>query len=194
MWRTIPVQDPLGRPISATYSLANEGQTAIVEMAAASGLDLVLSNERNPRMTSTYGTGQLLLDALDQGVSHIILGIGGSATNDGGAGLLQAIGVQLLDAKGQPISRGGEALAQLNRIDMSHIDERFQNVQLEIACDVDNPLLGPNGATAVYSAQKGASQADQVILEAALSHFHTVIERDLKRQVADIPGAGAAGD
>ncbi|MBJ8244206.1 glycerate kinase [Staphylococcus pseudintermedius] len=193
VWRTIPVQDPLGRPISATYSLANEGQTAIVEMAAASGLDLVLSNERNPRMTSTYGTGQLLLDALDQGVSHIILGIGGSATNDGGAGLLQAIGVQLLDAKGQPISRGGEALAQLNRIDMSHIDERFQNVQLEIACDVDNPLLGPNGATAVYSAQKGASQADQVILEAALSHFHTVIEQDLKQQVADIPGAGAAG-
>lgn len=192
-WRTISVQDPLGRPISATYSLANEGQTAIIEMAAASGLDLVMPTERNPRITSTYGTGQLLLDALEQGVSHIILGIGGSATNDGGAGLLQAIGVQLLDAKGQPISRGGEALAQLNRIDMSHIDTRFQNVQLEIACDVDNPLLGPNGATAVYSAQKGASQADQLILEAALSHFHTVIERDLKRQVADIPGAGAAG-
>ncbi|MEJ7541488.1 glycerate kinase [Staphylococcus intermedius] len=192
-WRTITVQDPLGRTISATYSLANEGQTAIIEMAAASGLDLVKPEERNPLVTSTYGTGQMLRDALDQGVSHIILGIGGSATNDGGAGLLQAIGVQLLDANGQSISRGGQGLAQLTHIDLSQLDPRLSHVQLEVACDVDNPLLGPNGATTVYSQQKGATEQDQVILEDALTQFHTVIVRDLRRQVANIPGAGAAG-
>lgn len=191
--RTITVQDPLGRTISAPYSLANQGQTAIIEMAAASGLDLVAPDERNPLVTSTYGTGQMLLDALDQGVSHIILGIGGSATNDGGAGLLQAIGVQLLDDVGQSISRGGQGLAQLAHIDMSQLDARFHHIQLEVACDVDNPLLGPNGATAIYSQQKGADEKDQVTLEHALTRFHTIIEQDLKRRVANVPGAGAAG-
>lgn len=192
-WRTVTVQDPLGRPIRATYSIANQGQTAIIEMAAASGLDLVAPHERNPLVTTTYGTGMLLLDALEQGVSHIILGIGGSATNDGGAGLLQAIGVQLLNAEEQSIPVGGQALTQLAHIDMSKLDPRFQNVHLEVACDVDNPLLGPNGATAVYGRQKGASEADQVVLEAALTQWNKVIEQDLNKKIAHFPGAGAAG-
>ncbi|ARJ50581.1 glycerate kinase [Staphylococcus lutrae] len=192
-WRTTTVLDPLGRPIRATYSIANQGKTAIIEMAAAAGLHLVKPNERNPLQTTTYGVGMLLLDALDQGVSHIILGIGGSATNDGGAGLLQALGVQLLDINGEEIPRGGEGLIKLARIDDTTLDARFQHVQLDVACDVDNPLLGPRGATAVYGKQKGASAQDQERLEGALTQLNQCFERDLKRQVSHLPGAGAAG-
>lgn len=190
---TTTVTGPLGSPVEATYSIANEGRTAVIEMAAASGLDLVPKAQRNPLISTTYGTGELLRHALDQGVSHIILGIGGSATNDGGAGLLQALGVRLYDAQGNDLPFGGEALQHLARIDREGQDPRFDNILFEVACDVDNPLLGYRGATAIYSQQKGATAEDQVILESALTQWNTVIEKTLNKRVKNIPGAGAAG-
>ncbi|AVQ33800.1 glycerate kinase [Staphylococcus muscae] len=193
VWRTIKVTGPLGEAVHASYSIAFEGTTAIIEMAAASGLDLLAPETLNPLMATTFGTGEMIKDALDQGATKIILGIGGSATNDGGAGLLQALGVALLDAKGKPIERGGAALQHLAHIDMTKMDARLMDVTFEVACDVTNPLLGKMGATAVYGAQKGVTDETFPILEHALTQYHNVIKQDLHKDVADIPGAGAAG-
>lgn len=192
-WRMVTVTDPLGRPIQAAYSIANKGKTAVIEMASASGLGLIARDERNPLKTTTFGTGELVLDALNQGVSHIILGIGGSATNDGGAGFIQALGGRLLDKHGQDLPFGGAALAQLATIDLTRFDPRLKEITFEVACDVDNPLLGESGATMIYGPQKGALAEEIQSLESALVHYNEVIQRDLHQYIAHEPGAGAAG-
>lgn len=189
----VEVTDPLGQRAASFYALTGDGRTAMIEMAAASGLAMVPPAQRNPEVTTSYGTGELIVAALNAGARHLILGIGGSATNDGGAGMLQALGVQLLDAEGQPIARGGAPLAQLARIDLSGMDPRLAECTIEVACDVDNPLTGPRGASAIFGPQKGATPAMVQSLDAALKHFATIIARDVGVEVDAVPGAGAAG-
>lgn len=190
---TVEVSDPLGRPVTAHYGRIQEGKVAILEMAAASGLALVAESERDPCRTSTFGTGELIVHALDQGVDDIIIGVGGSATNDGGAGMAQALGYQLQDRRGQPIERGGGHLIKLDSIDGSGRHPRLSQVNVYVACDVNNPLCGPSGAAAVYGPQKGASKEDILILDHALTHFAHIIDRDLKVDLMGVAGAGAAG-
>ncbi len=185
--------DPLGRSIVAHFGLFDDGRTAVIEMASASGLERLDPSERDPRVTTTRGTGDLLLAALNEGATHIIIAIGGSATNDGGAGFAQALGARLLDADGHDLPPGGAALAQLARIDVSGLDPRLASVSIQVACDVDNPLCGVEGASAVYGPQKGADASTVVELDAALAHYAEIVHRDLGRDVAAIPGAGAAG-
>lgn len=192
-YREVEVEGPLGDPVRANYGLIDEGRTGVVELASASGLTLIPSERRDPRRASTYGFGQLLEAARRQGVASIIAGIGGSATNDGGAGMAHALGYRLLDAAGQDLPRGGAALAHLDRIDPSGFDPAWRSVSVMVACDVTNPLTGPGGASYVYGPQKGAGPDAVRELDKALSHLADVIEHDLGRQVADIPGAGAAG-
>ncbi|WBL71643.1 glycerate kinase [Serratia liquefaciens] len=187
------VTGPLGQPVQAFYGLLGEGETAVIEMAAASGLHLAPKAQRDPRMTTSYGTGELILAALERGVKAIILGIGGSATNDGGAGMLQALGVKLLDDQRQCLQPGGAALAQLAYIDLSGMDPRLQQVNITAACDVDNPLCGANGASAVFGPQKGATPETVAQLDAALRHYGTLLEQATGREVINVPGAGAAG-
>ena len=189
----IDATDPLGRSIEATYALIDEGETAIIEMAAASGLTLLSNQERNPRVTSTQGTGILIRNALDRGVKKILLGIGGSATNDGGAGLAVALGVKLLDAQGEELPQGGAALIKLVNIDMSGLDPRLAKVQIEVACDVQNPLCGPEGASAVYGSQKGANSEDIQDLDTALRNFGEVLSRTAGTNLLELIGGGAAG-
>lgn len=189
----IEVTDPLGRPIGAAYALIDEGETAIIEMAAASGLTLLRNQERNPRVTSTQGTGILIKNALEHGVKKILLGIGGSATNDGGAGLAVALGVELLDAQGNKLPPGGAALANLVRIDMSGLDPRLAKVQIEVACDVQNLLCGPEGASVVYGPQKGANPEDIRALDIALKNFGEVLSRVAGTNLLELAGGGAAG-
>jgi glycerate 2-kinase len=162
-------------------------------MAAASGLALVAPNLRNPLLTTTYGTGELIKAALDTGVCHLIIAIGGSATNDGGAGMLQALGVKLLDQAGREIGSGGGNLANLDRIDINSMDSRLKTCRIEAACDVDNPLTGPKGASAVFGPQKGATPEMVARLDANLTRYARLIMRDLGVQVGSVPGAGAAG-
>jgi glycerate kinase len=192
-YRTVQVEGPLGDPVQATYGLIEAGRTGVVELAAASGLTLIPAERRDPRNTSTYGFGQLLAAVRAAGVERIIAGIGGSATNEGGAGMAQALGYALLDSAGADLPRGGAALARLARIDGSGFDPAWRSVKLMVACDVTNPLTGPLGASAVYGPQKGADEAAVRELDAALANFAVVIERDLGKRVADVPGAGAAG-
>lgn len=187
------VSDPLLRPIQATYGLTGDGQTAIIEVASASGLNRLTPAERNPLLTSSFGTGELIRAALDAGARHFILGIGGSATNDGGMGLLQALGVQFFDAQGQPLTHGGGALAQLQKIDVSTIDPRLADCQFDVACDVDNPLIGAKGASAVFGPQKGATPEMVLQLDHNLRRLAHVIERDLHIDVAQVAGTGAGG-
>ncbi len=189
----INVTDPLGRPIKATYGLIDDGATAVIEMAAASGLTLLRHEERNPRITSTQGTGVLIKDALDRGVKKILLGIGGSATNDGGAGLATALGVKLLDAQGKELPPGGATLANLVNIDMSGIDPRLSDVKIEVACDVQNPLCGPEGASAVYGPQKGANLEDIKVLDTALQNFGERLSESAGANLLELAGGGAAG-
>jgi len=170
-----------------------EAVSAVVELAAASGLALLSLARRDPRKTSTFGFGQLLSDARQTGVGAVIAGIGGSATNDGGAGMAQAIGYRLLDAAGHDLPRGGAALAQLDRIDATNVDTGWSSVKVEVACDVTNPLTGLEGASFVYGPQKGADRQTVQMLDRALAHLAEVIERDLGKRVRDIPGSGAAG-
>ena len=186
------VDDPLGRPHTAVYGLTHDGM-AVIEMAQASGLLLLAEGERDPLVTSTYGTGQLIKDALDQGARRFIIGIGGSATNDGGAGMAQALGYGFFDENGDEPARGGGALAGLARIDASGADERLSACRFTVACDVDNPLLGPCGASAVFGPQKGATPEKVDMLEEALSNFAYRLREDMGKDVAGIPGAGAAG-
>jgi glycerate 2-kinase len=187
------VTGPLGDRVKAFFGVLGDGKTAVIEMAAASGLHLVPSEKRNPLVTTTRGTGELILAALDEGAEHIIIGIGGSATNDGGAGMIQALGGRLLDRHGQEIGLGGGSLSELADIDLSGLDVRLKHVKIEVACDVDNPLTGPKGASAVFGPQKGATPEMVATLDKNLHHYADVIERVLGKQVKDIPGAGAAG-
>jgi glycerate kinase len=189
---TAAAHDALGRPLDAGWGIIDE-DTAVIEMAAASGLTLLTEDERDPRIASTYGTGELVRAALDAGCRRIIVGIGGSATNDGGAGMAQALGARLLDDAGQDLPPGGAALARLSRIDASGLDPRFGQCRLLAASDVFNPLCGPQGASLVYGPQKGATPAVAQELDAALNHYAQVIERDLGVRVLDLAGAGAAG-
>ncbi|MGB4476726.1 MAG: glycerate kinase, partial [Bacillota bacterium] len=190
---TAEVLDPLGRPVTAEYGIMGDGHTAVIEMAAASGLPLLKDYERNPRVTSTYGTGQLIEAALDAGATKLIVGIGGSATNDGGAGMAQALGARLLDRSGNEIQRGGAALKDLAAIDVSGMDSRLSDVEIIVACDVTNPLTGPKGATAVYGRQKGATEEMIEELDRALANYARVIREQLHKDVEDVSGAGAAG-
>jgi glycerate kinase len=187
------VTGPLGEPVSAFYGLMGDGATAVIEMAAASGLEQVPPARRNPLHTTSYGTGQLILNALDAGARRFVLGVGGSATNDGGAGMLQALGGRLLDAAGAELNAGGGALAALARIDLSDLDARIKDSVFDIACDVSNPLVGPQGASAIFGPQKGATPAMVEQLDANLRHYAEVIAHDLGQQVAEVPGAGAGG-
>ena len=187
------VRDPLGNDIEAQYGVLGDGVTAVIEMAAASGLTLVPKEKRNPLATTTYGTGQLIKAALDQGSRKLIIGIGGSATNDGGAGMAQALGVKLLDGNQQDIDWGGGCLNGLVAIDTSGIDARIAETETVVACDVSNPLTGQQGASAVYGPQKGATPEMVAVLDANLKHFDAVLQRELGKSVGDVPGAGAAG-
>jgi len=189
----VDVTGPLGEPVMASYGLTGDRKTAVVEMAAASGLALVAPERRNPLVTTTRGTGELIKAALDAGVCHLIIGIGGSATNDGGAGMLQALGVKLQDHAGREIGFGGGRLADLERIDISGLDPRLESCRIEAACDVNNPLTGPNGASAVFGPQKGATPEMVAQLDANLSRYAGLISRDLGLRVDQVPGAGAAG-
>jgi glycerate kinase len=188
----VSAKDPLERPVRATVGLVG-GDIAVIEMAAASGLPLLRAEERDPFHASTYGTGQLIRAALDHGVSEIILGVGGSATVDGGAGALQALGVHLLDANRQPIPPGNAGLAALSSIDRGDLDQRLDHVRLRVACDVKNPLTGAQGAAAVFGPQKGAGPEDIPVLDANLARFAAIARRDLGLDVDSPPGAGAAG-
>lgn len=189
----VKVTGPLGQPVTGFYGLTGDGRTAVIEMAAASGLALVPPAQRNPELTTSYGTGELIAAALDAGARHLILGLGGSATNDGGAGMLQALGVRLLDAAGDELPRGGAALARLGRIDASDLDARLRECRIDVACDVDNPLTGARGASAIFGPQKGATPAMVQSLDAALAHYAAIIARDLGVAVDAVEGAGAAG-
>lgn len=187
------VTAPLGDTTVAEWGLSADKKTAIIEMAAASGLHLVPETARNPLMTTSYGTGELIKAALDCGVEKIILGIGGSATNDAGVGMLQALGAKFLDQQGNILTFGGAALQHLAQIDMSQLDPRLFDVQFEVACDVDNPLCGANGASAVFGPQKGATVAMVAQLDQALAHFADIVAQQYQKNIADIAGAGAAG-
>lgn len=188
--RTVRVEGPLGTPLDATYAV--DGTTAVVEMAAASGLAL-LGDAPDVRRASTRGTGELLRDALDRGATRIVLGIGGSATNDGGAGALAALGARFLDASGAELAPVPDALARVARVDLRALDARLGAVDLAIACDVDNPLTGPHGASAVYGPQKGATRDDVAFLDAMLARLADATEATTGRVLRDVPGAGAAG-
>ncbi|EIZ1360751.1 glycerate kinase [Vibrio vulnificus] len=187
------VSGPLGQPVCGFFGLLGEGKTAVIEMAAASGLHLVTPDQRNPLITTTFGTGELIKAALDHGVEHIIVGIGGSATNDGGIGMAQALGIKLLDAQGNALGHGGGELAKLATIDCSQLDPRLAQVRLEVACDVDNPLCGTKGASAVFGPQKGATPEMVKILDENLAHYAAIIKQQLGANVRDMAGAGAAG-
>lgn len=189
----VSVTGPLGNQVTAMYGLLGDGKTAVIEMASASGIHLVPVEKRDPVITTTLGTGELMLAALDKGVNRLIIGIGGSATNDGGAGMLQALGVKLLDDAGEIIPLGGGGLSRLAKIDVSGIDKRFCKVKVEVACDVDNPLTGPKGASAIYGPQKGATEKQIGELDKNLAHFAEVISRDVGMDIEHTPGAGAAG-
>jgi len=185
--------DALGRKIRSTFGLTGDGRSAVIEMALASGLALLDPGERNPMLTSTRGTGEVIRAALDLGVKEILIGVGGSATNDGGVGMARALGVKFLDASDCEIADNGGALTQLARIDIAGLDRRLKNVKVDIACDVDNPLFGPRGAAHVYSPQKGATPAMVRQLDCGLKRLAAVIKKDLGVDVANLPGAGAAG-
>jgi len=190
------VTGPLGEPVAAFYGRTGDGagvSTAVIEMAAASGLELVPPGQRDPRSATSRGTGELILHALDAGARRFVLGVGGSATNDGGAGMLQALGACLLDADDRPIGPGGAELARLARIGIEGLDPRLLESEFHIACDVSNPLTGPRGASAIFGPQKGATPAMVEQLDANLAHYADIIARDLGRDERDMPGAGAGG-
>ncbi len=190
--RRARVHDPLSRQIDAEWGMLGDRVTAVVEMAAASGLPLLRDAERDPRRTTTRGTGELILAAAMTGAHRIVVGIGGSATNDGGAGMARAFGYRFIDRSGDDLPEGGSALARLWRIE-GQTDPRLIRPSIEVACDVRNPLLGPEGASAVYGPQKGATPEVVRELDAALTHYADVVERFVGRPVRDVPGAGAAG-
>lgn len=187
------VRGPLDDTVDATYGISGDGHTAIMEMAQASGLTLIPELRRNPLYTSTYGTGQMIKDALDRGCTTILMGIGGSATNDGGMGLLEALGVRFLNAGGTELKPCGKSLGELHSIDLSGMDRRARDAGFMIACDVDNPLSGHDGAAYVFAPQKGADEAAVKHLDEGLRNYARVIQQTIGRDVSSMPGAGAAG-
>ena len=189
----VRVTGPLGEPVDGFYGLSGNGSTAFIEMAAASGLALVKPENRNPFLTTSLGTGELILAALDRGIREMIIGVGGSATNDGGAGMLQALGVRLLDRNGHEIVPGGRGLSSLVTIDASGLDPRLPACRVQVACDVDNPLTGLRGASAVFGPQKGATTSMVAELDANLEKFGLLLEHYTGCKVIDKPGTGAAG-
>ena len=191
--KTVAVHDALGRPLMANYGYSRDQKTAIIEMAAASGIEHLTAAERNPLIASTFGTGELIKDALDNQCKTILIGIGGSATNDGGTGMARALGFRLLDNRDQPVPEGGGYLHLLRRIDATLADKRLQSSTIIVACDVTNPLTGPKGASVVYGPQKGANTAMIEQLDSNLTHLASVMSTDLKKDLLDLPGGGAAG-
>lgn len=189
----LELMDPLMRKISSFYGISGDGSTAIIEMAAASGLELLDSDERNPWITTTFGTGELISHALDQGCGKILLGIGGSATNDCGTGMARALGAVFSDASGQPVEHGGGALSEVRQISMEGLDPRIWKTEIQVACDVSNPLTGPDGASQVYAPQKGAGQEMVELLDRNLEHIAGLIKGHLGIDIDREPGAGAAG-
>ncbi|AHA97310.1 glycerate kinase family protein [Lactobacillus johnsonii] len=190
---TVEVTGPLGNKISAYYGILGNGTTAVIEMAKASGLEIVEKKKRNPMITTTFGTGELIRGALDHDVKEIIIGLGGSSTNDGGSGMAQALGAKLLDQNNHQISFGGGNLDKLDRIDISNLDSRLQDVKIILASDITNPLIGKDGASRVFGPQKGATPEMVEKLENNLQHYAKIIKRNLNKDVASVSGAGAAG-
>ncbi|WHH56974.1 glycerate kinase [Petroclostridium sp. X23] len=188
----LEVVGPLGENLVAKYGILDNG-TAVIEMAAASGLPLVPDDKKDPLITTTYGTGQLIKAALDEGCKNIVIGIGGSATNDGGVGMAQALGVSFKDANGNELPYGGGALDKLATIDISNMDPRIKDTEIVVACDVSNPLCGERGASAIYGPQKGATPELVKILDANLGHYANIIKEQLGKDIIDVPGTGAAG-
>lgn len=187
------VVDPLGEEVEAQYGILGDNETGIIEMASASGIELVPLEKRNPLLTTTYGTGQLIMTCLDHGVKKILIGIGGSATNDGGAGVVQALGGKLLDNNGKELGFGGGELEKLAKIDLTEFDIRLKEVIVEVACDVTNPLCGERGASSIFGPQKGATPQMVEILDRNLRNYAAIIKEQLNIKVIDMPGAGAAG-
>ncbi|MQG37685.1 MAG: glycerate kinase [SAR202 cluster bacterium] len=191
--RTAKVENAIGQTITAEWGALGNASTAVIEIANAVGLARLNPEERDVRHASTFGIGQLFIEALDAGFSNFIIGVGGSATNDGGAGMIQAMGGKLTDENGEELPRGGIALSRLATIDLSSMDPRMHNADIVVACDVNNPLCGPRGASAIFGPQKGATFEDVQELDAALANYANVIAKDLHTDVAEIPGAGASG-
>ncbi|MBD1554846.1 glycerate kinase [Pseudomonas typographi] len=191
--RTLRAHGPLSGTVQAQWGWLSANRTAVIEMAEASGLQLLRPEERDACASTTLGTGELVRAALDAGARHIVLAIGGSATNDGGSGMLRALGAQFYDNEGQPLPLGGAALARLGRLDLSGLDPRLARVKVEVAADVDNPLCGAHGASHVFGPQKGADPAQVAVLDAALGHFADHAAQALARDLRDEPGSGAAG-
>ena len=192
-YRETLVRGPLGEPVTAHWGWIAQSRSAVIEMAAASGLHLVPAAHRDATRACTFGTGELIRAALDAGALRIVLGFGGSATNDAGSGMLRALGARFADAEERPLEPGGAALAQLARIDLNGLDPRLQAVDFEVACDVDNPLCGPHGASQVFGPQKGATPEQVLQLDAALGHFADLCAQTLGCDARDLPGSGAAG-
>jgi len=189
----VSVSGPLGEQVDGFYGLSGDEQSAFIEMAAASGLEYLPVAKRDPLITTSWGTGELIRHALDAGVQHIIIGLGGSATNDGGAGMVQALGAKLLDNQGEQIGPGGAALETLARIDIRELDKRLAGCRIDVACDVTNPLTGNEGASAIFGPQKGATPEMIARLDKALAHYAELIARDLQLDVVNLAGGGAAG-
>ncbi|WP_445492136.1 glycerate kinase family protein [Niallia sp. 03133] len=189
----LEVTGPLGNKVRAKYGIMGDKKTAVIEMAEASGIQYVNKANKNPMVTTTYGTGELIIECLDKGIKKLIIGIGGSATNDGGTGMAEALGVRFLDEKGELLKRGGGSLGQLKTIDVSNIDPRLKNMKILVACDVTNPLCGETGATRVFGPQKGATFEMIPTLDANLEHYANKVKEQLGMDVKDLPGAGAAG-
>ncbi|MCX4029920.1 glycerate kinase [Endozoicomonas sp. SM1973] len=187
------IAGPMGEPTDACWGLLGDGVTAVIEVAEAVGLAKVPAKQRNPLKATSYGVGELIIEALNAGAKQLVIGLGGSATNDGGAGMLQALGARLLNKAGDVIALGAAGLADLQQVDLSYLDSRLLSVVCKVACDVDNPLLGPKGATYTYGPQKGADVTMLQQLENHLSHYATVVQQTLRRDMAAFPGAGAAG-
>lgn len=190
---SLVVTGPTGKPVESSWGLLGDKKTAVIEMAAASGLMLVDKNEMNPLHTTTFGTGELIKKALDYGCSRLIIGVGGSATNDGGSGMAEALGVKFFDKASDRLPSGGGSLEQLERIDITGLDQRLSAVEVIVACDVDNLLTGPDGAAHVYGPQKGASPEMVEVLDRSLKHYAEIIKKQLGKDIAAVPGSGAAG-
>lgn len=189
----LQVTGPMGKPTCATYGYIGETQTAVIEMASAAGLTLVEESKRNPARATTRGVGEMILDAMQRGARHLIIGLGGSATNDGGIGMLTSLGFKFLDEKGREVGQGAEALGKIETIQMDQRDERLSQCTFRIACDVNNPLYGKNGATYVYGPQKGIEANQLEIYDGAMAHYARVAARTIGEDWSNIPGSGAAG-